>query len=156
MMVILSGNLNSSMSMPGSLLSLFIIAMILCVLIIPKLNFLRLDNNIVSAFSSNSMKYLLLVVFLSAYLSSVSVCAAGILGFIGIIIPHISRILVGQDFKWLFFINLLLGSSFVLISDFVARNIVYPMELPLGLVLALVGAPIFVLFLILKGDKLNV
>ena len=69
-----------------------------------------------------------------------------------VIAPQISRMLFGQDYRWLFVSNTLLGASLILISDFVARTIVYPLQVPLGLVVAFIGAPVFVYFLTRKGD----
>lgn len=154
MMMILSGNLNSSFFEFKPMLIMFALTFLGCLYMIPKLNFLRLDSKVITALSNKTNYYNIFLVFLSAVLAAISVAAAGILGFIGIIIPHLSRILVGIDFRWLFFTNILLGSSLVLISDYLARSVIYPMELPLGLILSLVGAPIFVLFLLIKRRKL--
>ncbi|OGI31328.1 MAG: hypothetical protein A2287_02725 [Candidatus Melainabacteria bacterium RIFOXYA12_FULL_32_12] len=155
MMVILAGNLNSSLFVYTPLIILFVIAMIASIFMVPKLNFYRLDNNIVSVLSGNKKNNGIFLVVLSAILASISVCAAGILGFVGIIIPHLSRLIVGIDFRWLFFVNMLLGASIVLFSDFIARNIIYPMEIPLGIVLSMLGAPIFIGFLIFKGRNFS-
>jgi len=154
MMMILAGNLTNKLNIFKPLLIMFGICLILCIYIIPKLNFLRLDNNMVSALSQNTNKYNIFIVVLSSILASVSVCAAGILGFIGIIVPHISRLLFGFDFRWLFFANILIGSSLILFSDYLARTITYPMELPLGLILSIIGAPIFVMCIIVRGKQL--
>jgi iron complex transport system permease protein len=154
MVVILSGNLNSSIAMIKPIVLMYILGIAACIFIIPKLNFMRIDNDIVSAVNTNAKRYYIFIIVLSSLLAAISVCAAGILGFVGIVIPHISRLLIGQDFRWLFFINMVLGSTIVLFSDFIARNAVYPTEIPLGLVLALIGAPIFIAFLVIKGCKI--
>ncbi|MFH0703344.1 MAG: iron ABC transporter permease [bacterium] len=154
MMMILSGNLSSSVFVSKSVFIAYFFAMLACVFMLPKLNFLRLDNNIVNALNTNTNGYYIFFIILSSLLAALSVCAAGILGFVGILIPHISKLLIGQDFRWLFFVNILLGSSIVLFSDFMARSLIYPSEIPLGLILAFVGAPIFICFLVFKGSKL--
>lgn len=155
MMTILSGNLSNRLFTTKPLLFIFIITMFICLYIIPKLNFLRLDNNVVTALHSNTKKLNIFIVVLSSVLAAISVCAAGILGFVGIIVPHISRLLFGLDFRWLFFANLLIGSALILFSDYLARSAVYPMELPLGLILSIIGAPIFVIFILIKGKQLS-
>lgn len=153
LLMVLTGNINSSTLSLKPLLIFFALGIILSVLMVPKLNFMVLDGTIIKALSPRANMYFIFMVVLASYLASLSVCAAGILGFIGIIIPHLSRLIIGQNFKNLFFINLLLGSSMVLLCDFISRNILFPTELPLGLVIAIIGAPIFLLFLILRGKE---
>ena len=85
-------------------------------------------------------------------MTCLSVFAAGILGFIGIIAPQIAKKLVGNDYRYLFFANILIGGSFILFADYLSRTLVYPLQIPLGLVIAFIGAPVFVFFLTKKGD----
>lgn len=156
MLYILSGNLTeNNLISDKSLLLIFFIVLVFSAFLIPKLNFLRLDEGMF--FSSVKCKnmYSVLFIICSAMLTSLSVLAAGILGFIGIISPLISKMLVGYDFRYLFFVNLFLGASFILFADFLSRTLIYPMQIPLGLVVAFIGAPIFVFFLTKKGDILN-
>lgn len=154
LMMVLSGSLNNSIVFLNPLLIVFITCMTLSLFIIPKLNFVRLDRIIVSSLSSKSQLFRSFLLILSSALAAVSVFASGILGFVGIIIPHISRLLFGQDYRWLFVANILIGSTFILVSDYIARTVIYPSELPLGLVLSLTGAPIFAVFLMVKGKEL--
>lgn len=156
LLYILSGNITENTLLSERILFIiFTVVVLLCVLFVPKLNFLRLDEGIV--FSSNKKRtfYIVSAIILSALLTSVSVFAAGIIGFVGIIVPLISKILAGQDFRYLFFVNILLGASFMLLADFLSRVILYPQQIPLGLVVAFIGAPVFVWFLVKKGDLLN-
>ncbi|MBR6163894.1 iron ABC transporter permease [bacterium] len=153
MMLILSGGLtNNEVISNGSLSLLFLVALIFAGLLIPKLNYLRLDSDLLEANKAKKNFYLILIICVSAFLSSLSVFAAGILGFIGIIAPQISRMLLGQDYRWLFLSNIFIGSMFILISDFIARVVVYPLQIPLGLIVAFLGAPVFVFFLTRKGE----
>lgn len=152
MMLILSGGLtNSSILSDNALMALFAVSVAVSALIIPKLNFIRLDSDLVSSFSRTKNIYTVVITIISAFLASLSVFAAGILGFIGIIIPQVSRLLIGQDYRWLFVVNVLLGSTFLLFADFISRVTFYPLEIPLGLVVAFLGAPMFVFFLVKKG-----
>lgn len=153
MMLILSGGVTNNEIISNKVLAiLFILAMFICALFIPKLNYLRLDSDLLEANKSKRYLYTVVIIVLSAFLTSLSVFAAGILGFIGIIAPQISRMLFGQDYRWLFVSNILIGSSIILCSDFIARTTIYPLQVPLGLVVAFIGAPIFVYFLTKKGD----
>ena len=153
MTLILAGGLtNNEVISNGSLFLLFLFALFLAGLMIPKLNFLRLDSDLLEANKTQKNFYLILIICISAFLSSLSVFAAGILGFVGIIAPQISRMLLGQDYRWLFVSNILIGATFILLSDFIARVVVYPIQIPLGLIVAFLGAPVFVFFLTRKGE----
>jgi iron complex transport system permease protein len=82
-------------------------------------------------------------VLLTAIATGAAVAVAGILGFVGIVIPHLVRLLVGPDHRLVLPLGAIIGASLVLLADIAARMMVRPAELPLGLVLAVVGAPIF-------------
>jgi len=155
MLVILSGNLNNSLAGIKTLGVIFIITMILSIFMVPKLNFFKLDFSIVNALTKNPHKHFIFLVILSAVLAATSVCAAGIIGFVGIIIPHLSRIIIGYDLRWVFVISSLLGASIILFSDYLARTVLFPTELPIGLVVAMIGAPIFLILLIISRKKFN-
>lgn len=153
MMLILSGGVTNNEIISNKVLFIvFLIVLALSALIVPKLNYLRLDSELIDADKKSKYFYTVAVIVLSALLTSISVFSAGILGFIGIIAPQISRILFGQDYRWLFISNAFLGSILILLADFIARTIIYPLQVPLGLVVAFIGAPIFVYFLTKKGD----
>jgi len=77
-------------------------------------------------------------------LAGASVAVAGPIAFIGIIVPHLARALVGGDHRWLLPFSALLGASLLLAADIGARFIAMPNELPVGVVTALVGVPFFV------------
>jgi len=156
MVLILSGGItNNEMISDKFLTLLFVFILAVCVLFVPKLNYLRLDSELIEINKKKKDFYSVILIILSALLTSVSVFSAGILGFIGIIVPLISKIIFGQDYRVLFISNILLGSSLVLISDFLSRTIIYPLQIPLGLVIAFIGAPVFVFFLTKKGEFLR-
>ncbi len=156
MMLILSGGVtNNEIISNKILIVIFIIFLLLSALFVPKLNFLRLDSSLLETNKNKKYFYSAIIIVLSALLTSTSVFCAGILGFIGIIAPQISKMLLGQDYRYLFISNILIGSSLVLMADFIARVIIYPLQVPLGLVVAFIGAPIFVYFLTKKGDMFN-
>lgn len=155
LMLLLSGGVGGNSVVSNKILMvLFLSTMAMGAFIIPKLNFLRLDENLVASYKGRRDFYLFFIIILSSFLTSLSVFAAGIIGFVGIIVPQLSKMLVGQDFRLLFVVNILLGSSLLLFSDFISRTILYPLEIPLGLIIALIGAPIFIFFLTKKGGVL--
>jgi iron complex transport system permease protein len=82
--------------------------------------------------------------------TSAVVSAAGLIGFVGIIIPHALRLIVGVSYRRIVPLSLVLGAAFLVLADTVARTVMAPSELPLGVVTALIGAPIFVVILSLR------
>ncbi len=89
------------------------------------------------------------IVFVTAALVGSAVAVAGIIGFVGIVVPHIVRLISGPDHATLLPASALLGATITLLADIAARTVVAPAELPVGIVMALIGAPFF-LHLILK------
>jgi iron complex transport system permease protein len=84
---------------------------------------------------------------LSTLLAAVSVSVSGIIGFVGLIVPHWIRILIGPDHRYLFFFSALTGGIFLVFTDFLARTLLFPTELPIGIITAAVGAPFFIYLL---------
>ena len=78
----------------------------------------------------------------------IAVSSSGIIGFVGLVVPHLMRITTGPDHKSLLPLSAICGAVLLLIADLVARLIVQPAELPVGLVTALIGAPFFLVLLI--------
>jgi len=88
-----------------------------------------------------------IAVVLAVILSGAAVSVAGLMGFVGLIIPHIARTLVGQDYRYVVITSALLGAILLVGSDTLARNILGETELPAGVVTAGIGAPFFLLLL---------
>lgn len=86
----------------------------------------------------------LAVIALSALLTGAAVAFAGIVGFVGLVVPHMLRLMIGSDHRRLLIASALLGASLLLLSDLVSRTIVIPRELPLGVITAVAGGPYFV------------
>jgi iron complex transport system permease protein len=84
-----------------------------------------------------------------------SVAAAGILGFVGLVVPHLLRLVAGPDHRVLLPGSALLGAALLLVADAVARTIVVPAELPLGIVTAGIGAPFFLGLLVRERRRLG-
>ena len=82
-----------------------------------------------------------------ALLTGTSVALAGGVGFVGLVIPHAARMVVGSDHRRVLPLAALVGALFLLASDVLARLVVQPRELPIGVITALVGAPVFALLL---------
>jgi iron complex transport system permease protein len=87
-------------------------------------------------------------VYLAAsLLTAAAVAAAGIIGFVGLAIPHLIRMVRGQDYRGLLPSSFVLGGAFLVAADAVARTVFAPLELPVGVITALVGVPLFAVLL---------
>lgn len=89
-----------------------------------------------------------LLIIATAAGMGVSVSAAGLIGFIGLVVPHIGRLIVGPDHRMLIPLSAVLGALLLTLADIIARVIVAPAELPVGIITALMGAPFFIWLLI--------
>ena len=90
----------------------------------------------------------------SAFLAASTVSVAGMIGFVGLVVPHISRMLVGSDYKVMLPTCILLGGSTLLLADTIGRTIVPGMEIPVGVVMSVAGGPFF-LYMLRKRGKFN-
>lgn len=97
---------------------------------------------------SSFRKFYLLV---TALITGVIVASCGMIGFVGLIIPHIVRGMVGSDHRRLLPITVLIGAIFLVWTDVLARTVVPSVELPIGIITAMIGAPLFMYMLIKKG-----
>jgi iron complex transport system permease protein len=95
------------------------------------------------------------IILTSTFMIGVLVATSGIIGFVGLMIPHLLRIVIGADFKKLLPLSFLYGSLFLLACDTLARVVVKPAELPIGAITALFGAPFFIFLLIRKKRDEN-
>lgn len=80
-----------------------------------------------------------------------AVAVAGIVGFVGIVVPHLVRLLAGPDHRVVLPASALMGATLVLVADIFARMVLRPAELPLGVVMAIIGAPIFLHMVVKRG-----
>ena len=76
----------------------------------------------------------------------------GMISFVGLVVPHLSRLLVGEGHKILIPFSALLGGALLLLADFLGRTLIYPFEIPIGVMMSLLGAPFF-LYMLRKGKK---
>jgi iron complex transport system permease protein len=86
-------------------------------------------------------------------LTGVSVAFCGIIGFLGLIVPHSARMLVGGDHRLLIPASMVLGANILLVADIFARILFRPLELPIGAIISMVGAPFFIYLLIKRGKE---
>ncbi len=87
------------------------------------------------------------LIIAACLLSAAAVSASGIIGFVGLIVPHMLRLIVGPDHKMLILASALFGAVFLILCDLLARTVMAPTEVPLGIITALFGAPFFIYLL---------
>ncbi len=92
---------------------------------------------------------------LSSLLTGVAVSTSGLIGFVGLVAPHASRLLLGPDHRWLLPAASLSGATLLLLSDLAARLILAPSELPVGVITALIGGPFFLWLLMRHARELH-
>ncbi|MGI6473549.1 MAG: FecCD family ABC transporter permease [Thermoactinomyces vulgaris] len=87
------------------------------------------------------MRIFLLII--ASLMTSAAVAVSGMIGFVGLVVPHIMRMLTGADHRYLLPLSALFGASFLIWADGLSRIVLAPRELPIGVVTAFVGAPFF-------------
>ena len=119
-----------------------------------ELDVLALGDEMAASLGMNVKRYRLFFIFGAAMLSGAAVSFCGLLGFVGLIIPHASRFLVGNEVRRLLPISVLLGAAFVTLCDILARVMFAPYEIPVGIVMSFIGGPFFLWLLIhRKGGR---
>lgn len=104
----------------------------------------------------NVQKFKTSIVIGVTFAVGVSVALVGTIGFIGLVVPHIARLLFGSSHRHVFWGSTLLGAVILIVSDTICRTVVMPAELPIGIITAIMGAPLFISLLIRqKNSKAN-
>lgn len=109
----------------------------------PELNVLLLGEETAQSSGVRTGRVQLTYAVLAALLTSISVSVAGLIGFVGLIVPHMIRLSSGADHRTLFPLTFFTGGIFLVLCDAAARTVMAPAELPVGIVTSLVGVPIF-------------
>ncbi len=115
------------------------------------LNIMQMGGESAQTLGVDVRKTTFVTLAVSSVLVAVIVSFCGVIGFIGLIVPHIARLLFGSDNRRLFVHSMLLGALFLLIADTLARTVAAPSELPVGSITALAGAPYFVYLVLRKS-----
>lgn len=135
------------------ILLIYLLPVILITLFMAKAcNLLGLEDRTLMSLGINVNIYRFGLSFLAVLLCSISVAVVGVIGFIGLIVPHLSRLLVGNDHKYLLPVSLLMGSIVLLVADTVGRMILAPYEISAALIMAIIGGPLFVILLKRSND----
>jgi iron complex transport system permease protein len=116
-----------------------------------RLNILMLGDETATSLGLEVERSRLLLIGLASLLAGSSVSVAGLLGFVGLIVPHLARMIVGSDYRILFPASALLGAALLTLCDTAARMVLNPVELPVGILMSLIGAPFFLYVLRRSG-----
>ena len=126
---------------------------ILCSMLVSRgADILSLGKDSAKVLGMNVTGFQLLLLVLASVLAGAAVSFAGLLGFVGLVVPHIARKLVGAAHRWVLPVSALGGALLVLICDLLCRVLFAPYELPVGILLSFVGGPFFIT-LVLTGRK---
>lgn len=118
-----------------------VLAVILAMCLHNELEVLSLGEETAYSLGLRVPLYRFLFLLLAAVLAGASVSFAGLIGFVGLVIPHVARMMAGEECRYRLPVSALLGAVFVVLCDLLARTLFQPFELPVGIVLSFIGAP---------------
>jgi len=129
------------------------IGLILSLLVFGWCNYLALEDKTAKSLGLNVNLARFVLSAIAVLLASVATAIAGMFAFVGLIVPHIGRALVGTNHKLLIPFSALLGALLILIADTLGRTLISPNEIPASIIVALIGGP-FLIFLLRKSDRI--
>lgn len=135
------------------ILPFFIIGSILLLAQGKELNALAFGEERAKHLGVNVQKRKLLILIAGSILTGAAVAVSGTIGFVGLVIPHLVRIIAGPNHVHLLGLSMLVGSGFLILADLFARTFISPTELPIGVITALIGAPVFAVLLLNSRRK---
>jgi iron complex transport system permease protein len=121
------------------------IGLVIALIMARPLNAVALGDDLAAALGANIVRTRVWVVISTTLLAGAATAAAGPIGFVGLMVPHVARWIVGPDQRWIFVFTLVLSPVLLLTSDIVGRLVMRPGELQVGIVTAFVGAPVLIL-----------
>lgn len=124
----------------------------LCFLLPSKMNVLMLGDETANALGLRTEAFRFFLIAVSSLLSGAAIAVAGLISFVGLVVPHIARLIVGSDYKYLFPASAFLGFTLVVVCDTIGRVIMPPGEIPVSIILSFIGAPFF-LYLLRTRDS---
>ncbi len=144
----LVGGLNgSSWSHFQLILPYALAGVLLCFLLPSKMNVLMLGDETASSLGLKTEGFRFFLIAVSSLLSGAAIAVAGLISFVGLVVPHIARLLVGSDYRYLFPASAFLGFTLVVACDTIGRVIMPPGEIPVSIILSFIGAPFFLYLL---------
>lgn len=129
-----------------------IAGIMIAIILSKRINVLSLGDDIASSLGVNVEITRLILMIISALLAASAVSIVGLLGFVGLIAPHMMRLLIGSDHRFLVPASVIFSSGLLMLSDLAGRLIARPIEVPAGIIMAILGAPFF-LYLLRRKQK---
>ena len=120
-----------------------------------RLNILTFGDEQAKTLGIDTVKTKLIAFGIAAFVTAVAVSLSGLIGFVGLIIPHAVRLLFGPDHRQLLPLSAIIGGAFLVVADTIARMVVAPAQLPVGVITAIAGGPLFLVLLANKSRKVN-
>ena len=144
-----------SVSMDQALIILFPTVVIVAIILLyaRELNVVLLGEEQANQLGLNVVDFKRLMMVLTSILTGVCVAFTGVIAFLGLIVPHSARMIVGNDHRLLLPASIVLGANVLLVADIVARSVIMPIELPIGAIISLIGVPFFAYLLIRRGKE---
>ena len=125
---------------------------VMCMFLPQKINILMLGDETAGSLGLHTERFRFFLIAISSLLAGAAISVAGLISFVGLVVPHIARLLVGSDYKYLFPASMFLGFSLVVLCDTIGRVVMPPGEVPVSIILSFIGAPFF-LYLLRTRDK---
>lgn len=127
-----------------AVLPFVLIGLVIAMLVARPLNAVALGDDLAAALGANIGRTRVLVVVATTLLAGAATAAAGPIGFVGLMVPHVARWIVGPDQRWIFLFTAVLAPILLLTADIVGRVVMRPGELQVGIVTAFIGAPVLI------------
>lgn len=147
-----AGETLSNLKLPGILIG---IGLVLALFFAYELNLLSLGDEAAMSLGLPSGVFRGLFFAIAALLAGSAISFSGLIGFVGLIVPHMVRMFTGNDYRYVIPIGILNGASFALICDIMARTLFAPFEIPVGIIMSFIGAPFFLYLLFMKKRRLS-
>ncbi len=145
---IIAGNVAQKTWSDVSILAVYVtIFLVLAMFTIKTCNLLTLEDKTIRSLGVNVDRDRFLVALIAIILASITTAVVGVIGFVGLLVPHIGRLLVSGDHKYLLPYSALLGAFLLLLSDTFGRVIAYPFEIQAAIIMSVIGGPFFILLL---------
>lgn len=124
-----------------------ILSLLACSLLAHEMNVLVLGDEVAGHAGVNPERTKILLLALAALMTAASVCMSGLIAFAGLTVPHAARALVGPEHRRLLVASAFLGAAFLVLADGLGRALFYPVEVPVGVITAIIGGPFFLVLL---------
>lgn len=118
-----------------------------------RVNILTLGDDEAKTMGVNSRRLRIIVIFCATLITAASVSVSGVIGWVGLVIPHLTRRMVGNNYKHLMPASMLFGAIFLLLVDNISRNLLAT-EIPIGILTSFIGAPFFIYLITRDGEQL--